>query len=150
MHWMILPLKRYAEFSGRSTRTEYWLFALFQLLLYALLLTILFVAAAAFGAGAEGKSISDVAVGIVVGSGMIFFVLLWLGLLIPNLALIARRMQDQDIPGWVGIALWVSGIFIGITSLVLLVFSFIPGSQGPNKYGRNPRNSERDIAETFG
>lgn len=29
MHWMILPLRRYAEFSGRSTRREFWLFRLF-------------------------------------------------------------------------------------------------------------------------
>ncbi|MFN4020018.1 MAG: DUF805 domain-containing protein, partial [Erythrobacter sp.] len=28
MHWMILPLKRYADFSGRSRRKEFWMFQL--------------------------------------------------------------------------------------------------------------------------
>lgn len=28
MHWMFLPFRRYAEFSGRSRRMEYWMFML--------------------------------------------------------------------------------------------------------------------------
>ncbi|MBW3618069.1 MAG: DUF805 domain-containing protein, partial [Proteobacteria bacterium] len=32
MEYMIMPLKRYAEFQGRSRRKEYWLFYLFTLL----------------------------------------------------------------------------------------------------------------------
>ena len=28
MHWMLFPLRRYAEFSGRSRRREYWSFVL--------------------------------------------------------------------------------------------------------------------------
>ena len=33
MEWMFLPLKRYAEFSGRSRRMEFWMWVLFQFLL---------------------------------------------------------------------------------------------------------------------
>ena len=32
MHWMLMPLRRYAEFSGRSRRKEYWMFFLFTVL----------------------------------------------------------------------------------------------------------------------
>ena len=32
MEWMIMPLKRFAEFSGRSRRKEYWMFVLLQML----------------------------------------------------------------------------------------------------------------------
>jgi len=28
MHWMLMPLRRYAEFAGRSRRKEYWMFFL--------------------------------------------------------------------------------------------------------------------------
>ena len=35
MEWMILPLKRYAEFSGRSRRKEYWMFMLLNAIVYA-------------------------------------------------------------------------------------------------------------------
>ena len=33
MEWMLLPLKRYAEFSGRSRRKEFWMFWLLTLIL---------------------------------------------------------------------------------------------------------------------
>jgi hypothetical protein len=33
MEYMIMPLKRYADFAGRSRRKEYWMFVLFQMLL---------------------------------------------------------------------------------------------------------------------
>ena len=32
MEWMLMPLRRYADFSGRSRRKEYWMFTLFILL----------------------------------------------------------------------------------------------------------------------
>ena len=32
LNWMILPYRRYFEFSGRSRRKEYWLFVLFNIL----------------------------------------------------------------------------------------------------------------------
>ena len=37
MQWMFLPLKRYADFQGRSLRLEYWLFQLGQWILFSLL-----------------------------------------------------------------------------------------------------------------
>jgi uncharacterized membrane protein YhaH (DUF805 family) len=39
MEWMLLPLKRYAQFSGRSRRKEYWMYALF-IALVAIVLSI--------------------------------------------------------------------------------------------------------------
>ena len=41
MEWMLLPLKRYADFSGRSRRMEYWMFTLFNLLVVAGLAIVL-------------------------------------------------------------------------------------------------------------
>ncbi|HXD04198.1 MAG TPA: DUF805 domain-containing protein, partial [Novosphingobium sp.] len=35
MEWMLMPLRRYAEFSGRSRRKEFWMFVLFMMLVYA-------------------------------------------------------------------------------------------------------------------
>lgn len=36
MGWMLLPFRRYAEFSGRSRRVEYWMFALLNVLVVLL------------------------------------------------------------------------------------------------------------------
>ena len=40
MNWMLMPLKRYAEFSGRSRRMEYWMFQLFLVLVYIAVLVL--------------------------------------------------------------------------------------------------------------
>ena len=48
MEWMLMPLKRYAEFSGRSRRKEYWMFVLFQFLIYVAFLVLMML----FGGGA--------------------------------------------------------------------------------------------------
>ena len=41
MHWMLLPLKRYADFSGRSRRKEYWMFFLGVALFYFALILLM-------------------------------------------------------------------------------------------------------------
>lgn len=49
MEWMLLPLKRYADFNGRSRRKEYWMFALMQLLVLFVFGGLFAVAALAMG-----------------------------------------------------------------------------------------------------
>ena len=55
MEWMFLPLKRYAEFSGRSRRMEYWMFALFQILLVFAFWFLLIVIGGTRGANRFGE-----------------------------------------------------------------------------------------------
>ena len=114
MHWMLLPLKRYAEFSGRSRRKEYWLFFLAMMLFY-LVLVLLMIAlmggavlsamggvdpnggldpdSTAAGAGVMGAMLGGGIIGIVI-------VLSWLALLIPSIAVGVRRLHDIDRSGW--------------------------------------------------
>lgn len=139
MEWMFLPLKRYAEFSGRSRRREYWMFVLFQLLIYTALTVAAITLSAAMGDyadSAESQNGGRVVVLVFLALGVIT----WLGLLVPNLAVIARRMQDQNIHGAVGIILYLFGLLIGFTGLILLILSLIPGTRGPNRYGEDPKN----------
>mgnify|MGYP003726655779 CR=1 FL=1 len=37
MQWMILPFKRYFDFQGRSRRLEFWMFALFNVIVYSVI-----------------------------------------------------------------------------------------------------------------
>lgn len=37
MEWMLLPLRRYAKFSGRSRPKEYWMFILFLILFFPII-----------------------------------------------------------------------------------------------------------------
>lgn len=81
-----MPLQRYAEFSGRSRRKEYWLFSLACVLVYSALGALLFV---------DGGDITSMS-GVV---GLTFLALI-LAILVPSLAVQVRRFHDQDRSGW--------------------------------------------------
>ncbi len=80
------PLMRYADFKGRASRTEYWLFAVLQGLWYALLMGL---AVGAMGQSGAGEATTGVltAFGLIVAS--------LLGLIIPNYAVLVRRLHDS-------------------------------------------------------
>ena len=130
MEWMILPLKRYADFEGRSRRKEYWMFTLGILILYAIMAAAFVVAVG----GADTKPASaatGIAVVVVVAVGVIIV----LGLLIPSIAVQVRRLHDQDKSGWyilLGFIPYVGG-------LIMLVFMCIDGTPGENRFGDDPK-----------
>ena len=105
----------YATFSGRARRAEYWWFVLFNLIVSAVLALL-------FGNG-HGMG----------GGGMINS--LWsLAVLLPSLAVGARRLHDIDRSGW-----WLLIGFIPLIGLiVLIVFFATRGTAGPNRFGTDP------------
>jgi uncharacterized membrane protein YhaH (DUF805 family) len=166
MDWMFLPLKRYAEFSGRSRRMEYWMFFLFQMLVgiafWGVLMTI---GGAALMAGGNLNSL------VATGGALMMVIGLWsivnLALFIPALAVGVRRLHDTNHSGWwllapvapylltfaaAGMAASSSnnaagaGILAllgGLASLGLLVtvivFLFMDGTRGDNRFGPDPK-----------
>ena len=143
MHWMLLPLKRYADFSGRSRRLEYWMYTLLSTIVL-LLCVGLFVAGAvsqqSFGAGKGGDA--DIGplgwLGIGLGGAWV------LGTFIPGIAVTVRRFHDQDKSGWMYLLSFIP--YVG--SFVVFVFMFFEGTRGTNQYGPDPKNpdaSGRDI-----
>ena len=136
MEWMLMPLKRYAEFSGRSRRKEYWMFILFEIILFAV---VGLVAGMLFGFGDPG----DPATGALGGAVLILFVLLGLALFIPALAVTVRRFHDQDKSGWFVLLTFIP--YLG--SLILIVFMCLEGTKGPNRFGPDPKGD--DHSEVF-
>lgn len=137
MEWMFLPLKRYADFSGRSRRKEYWMFFLFQFLVqmtFVILMVLVILAG-----GADGDSDRSVIAFFALISVWILF---WLAMFIPNVAVVVRRFHDQDIPGIVGILLYIATIIFTIPGLVILVFMCLEGKKGENQYGEDPKMNE--------
>lgn len=118
MQSMLLPLKRYAEFHGRSGRREYWLFQLAQLVFYVLLIAT----------SIAGGLLEIPWIGRVVG--VVFFCVI-LSCLVPNLALTIRRLHDIDLSGWF---LLLGGIPL-VGGIVMLVFAALPGTRGDNRFG---------------
>src|SRR5262245_28938236 len=123
MEWATLPLKRYAEFTGRSRRKEYWMFVLLN--------SGIFIVA----------SILDRIAGV---SGMIAGVygpitaVVALGLLVPSIAVAIRRLHDTDRSGWWLLIALVP--FVG--EIVLLVFMVLEGTRGANRFGADPKTGE--------
>lgn len=141
MEWMILPLKRYAQFAGRSRRKEYWLYFLFFVL-------GAFVAAIVDSLLGYGHSTSQVTANSAFYNyssngpvGVIWLVVNF----VPLLAVSVRRLHDIDKSGW---WLLISLIpFVG--SIVLLVFYCLEGTRGPNRFGPDPLSPMGDLNETF-
>jgi uncharacterized membrane protein YhaH (DUF805 family) len=136
MSLMFQPLKKYADFSGRARRSEYWLFTLFIVLVEI----AYFILVSAIGGGTSGNMNP---IGMVL-SGLYF--LFVLGILIPSLAVSFRRLHDTDRSAW-----WLLiALLPFVGGLVLLVFTVLPGTNGPNKFGPDPKSSSTgDTAAVF-
>lgn len=128
MHWMFKPLRRYAEFHGRSTRTEFWMFALFQFLLMSALFVV-----GAVGACVGDKDIIDVDRMQWLAE---FLGILALAFLIPNLAVSVRRLHDQNLTGWILLV----GLVPYLGGLIVLMTMCVPGTRGRNRFGPDPRD----------
>lgn len=127
MDWLLLPLKRYADFSGRSRRMEYWMFTLLQTLIFGACFVLLLVAA-----GMSGDSREPTAFGWMV---MGLMALVALALFIPALAVQVRRFHDQDISGWCVLLGFIP--FVGW--IIVLIFMCMEGTPGSNQYGPDPK-----------
>ena len=119
---MLDALKKYAVFSGRARRKEYWLFVL----LYVILALVAIIIDSVVGTF-DPES----------GYGLIF-ILTILGLLIPSIAALVRRLHDIDKSGW-----WALLLIIPIAGLALLVLACIDGTKGDNRFGPDPKADER-------
>lgn len=130
MEWMLLPYRRYAEFSGRSRRKEYWMFALFYLL-------VMIVLNAIFGTNQVERGAGTFVYGSrLVGAGSWVGGLFWLVTLIPSLAVSVRRLHDQDKSGWLLLLVLIP--FLGW--FALLVLMCLEGTRGGNRHGPDPKN----------
>jgi uncharacterized membrane protein YhaH (DUF805 family) len=121
MSWFIEALKKYAVFSGRSRRKEYWYFFLFVVIIGIAL------------------SIVDGLIGTYhrsTGAGLLNSIFS-LALLIPSIAVSVRRLHDIDRTGW-----WVLISLVPLIGwIVLLIFHVQDSTPGPNRYGPNPKSA---------
>lgn len=120
MNWYLDVLKKYAEFSGRARRKEYWMFALFNL--------IIFVALMIFSAVIASM---DESLGMI---GSLLILVYSLAILLPGLAVAVRRLHDTGRSGW-----WFLIAFVPFGGIVLLVFTVQDSAPGENQYGKNPK-----------
>ena len=121
MKWFLIVLKKYADFTGRAQRAEYWFFTLFSLLFFLALSLV---------DGAVGLFNAAYGLGLLGG-------LFVLAMIIPSIAVSVRRLHDTSRSGW-----WLLISLIPlIGGIVLLVFVCLDSTPGTNAYGPNPKEA---------
>ena len=106
--------RNYVGFSGRASRSEFWYWVLFSVLVSIAL------------------SIIDLA--LLSGKTTVLSSIWSLATLLPSLAVGVRRLHDTDRSGW----WWLIGFIPLIGIIVLIVFWCSEGTRGPNRFGPDP------------
>lgn len=119
MNWYLEVLKKYAVFSGRARRKEYWFFLLFSFIISIVLGII---------DGVIGTFSLEAGVGLL---GSIYA----LAVMLPTIAVSVRRLHDTDRSGW-----WILITLLPLVgAIVMLVFMAQDSKAGDNQYGVNPK-----------
>jgi uncharacterized membrane protein YhaH (DUF805 family) len=119
MNWYLEVLKKYADFSGRARRKEFWMFTLFNFIFSVV------------------TSIIDYLIGTdnIFGNYGLFSLIYALAILIPSLALSVRRLHDVGKSGYM-----IFLAFLPIIGWIWLFVLYVTDSQlGTNKWGPNPK-----------
>ena len=160
MNWYLEVLKKYAVFSGRARRKEYWFFVLFSAIV-SIILTVLDVLLGTYNEETQAGVLSS---------------LYSLGVFIPSIAVTVRRLHDTDRSGWWILMPFAVIIVVGIVAAVLIpsisentdeaskgiiillllvlafaafitmfVFMVLDSTPGTNRYGKNPKNFDEPV-----
>lgn len=106
-------LSKFASFSGRARRSEFWWFYLFSVLVV----------------------IAGAVIDAVAGTEGIFYGLAAVAVILPNIAVGVRRLHDIDKSGW----LYLLYLIPLVGTILLIVWGCKEGTSGPNQYGADPK-----------
>ncbi|MBT8420273.1 MAG: DUF805 domain-containing protein [Gammaproteobacteria bacterium] len=127
MNWYLEVLKKYAVFTGRARRREYW---------YFFLSNTIIVAALFFVDLLMGTTYVDADVDVTVGLLSGIYMLL---VLIPILAVSVRRLHDIGRSGWM---LLIALIPFG--EFAIYIMAMLDSESGENRFGPNPKGVVAD------
>ncbi len=115
MHYYTDVLKKYAIFSGRARRKEYWMFTLFNVII---------------------SIVISIIGGLIFRNSLNFIYYIYLlAVLLPGIAVMVRRLHDTSRSAHF---LWFLLIpFVG--PIIVIVFLFLDSTPGDNRYGPNPK-----------
>jgi uncharacterized membrane protein YhaH (DUF805 family) len=105
----------YADFQGRASRTEYWMFTLFHFIAVFSLFFLFVISESRFIAGVL----------------MIYY----LASIVPSVAITVRRLHDIGKSGWA----YLFGFIPLVGSFILIIFACMKGQPNHNQYGPNPK-----------
>ncbi|MFP3466356.1 DUF805 domain-containing protein [Leifsonia sp. SIMBA_070] len=121
--------KKYADFTGRASRSEYWWWAL----VYTVVVIVLEVLALTLGS--VGATVNDDGT---TSAGPLFWlpallIIVWsLGTIVPQLALIWRRLHDANLAG----PFFFLGFIPFVGSIIVLVLTILPSKPEGSRFDR--------------
>jgi uncharacterized membrane protein YhaH (DUF805 family) len=121
--------QKYADFSGRARRSEFWFFVLFSAIVRAIANVFDAILHTGTGNPSTGGLVSVVAS---------------LALLIPSLAVGARRLHDTSRSGW-----WLLIGLIPIVGIIILIVWWAQDSHAENQYGPNPKGYQLGYGQEY-
>jgi uncharacterized membrane protein YhaH (DUF805 family) len=125
MEWYLMALRKYAQFSGRSHRREFWFYVLVNLIILSVIMLV-------------GAILHLVFLGVIVAR------VYGLAVLVPNIAVTARRLHDTGRSGW-----WQLIYFVPVVGvIVMLVFLCQDSDPAENEYGPNPKSGGPAVTVT--
>jgi len=124
-------LNKYATFDGRASRSEFWWFYLFTIIVTFVVYLIPFAFTLIASAAGDNAIGTIFAILGVIGFILVFVVAI--ALIIPMLAVGCRRLHDRGQSGWLQLLLLVP-----CGNIVLLIFWIMEGTPGENAYGPQP------------
>jgi len=131
MKWFLAAFKKYAQFSGRARRKEFWLFnmvvALISILFFVGLLTYVII-------NPSDTEADNMFVG---GVFVISNLIIALTFTVPSLAVTVRRLHDTNRSGWFILLNFIPAV----GGLVLMYFMVLDSEEGINQYGPSPKES---------
>jgi uncharacterized membrane protein YhaH (DUF805 family) len=117
--------KKYVGFEGRASRSEYWWFVLFGALVHILSRTLV---------SSVLNLLFFVTYDLYAPVGEILSWIVFLGMVLPGLAVTVRRLHDNDRSGW-----WILLALIPLIGIIVLVFWYCQrGTAGQNRFGADP------------
>lgn len=131
MNYYANGFKKMTDFKGRSSRKDFWIFYLINMVIIFLLLTL------TIGATFTVRESRDVIVAQII---LVVFMVYVIVTVLPIIAMTIRRLHDAGFSGW-----WLLIYFIpNIGFIALLILAMFPSKIGDNKYGPNPYGKNFD------
>jgi uncharacterized membrane protein YhaH (DUF805 family) len=117
--------RNYVNFSSRASRSEYWYFVLFMVLVYL----VMFMLDRVLDTDSDSMPalILTLAVAVV-------FIVVALGLILPSISIAVRRLHDLNRSGW----WYLLNLIPLVGPIILLVWFCMRGTVGRNRFGPDP------------
>ena len=126
--------KKYATFTGRASRSEYWWWTLFTFVIYLVLGLV------TFAVGTATSRDGGRTPGLLAMPLLIVFTVFFLGILLPTLAVTVRRLHDGGYSGLLALLFLLP--YLG--GLIIMIFALLPSSPAGAKYDPLPANPSSD------